>query len=136
MSPLIRAVIDTQALRANLRRLRTLALTAHVTAVVKANAYGHGLVPTALALDAADSFGVARIEEGIALRGHCIFWGVPNHVQPWLKEMNDDDFKATVFARGQTIGSVLRLPWSCHDQDGVTTKSPGRMVTRSPSIAV
>lgn len=68
MSPLIRAVIDTQALRANLRRLRTLALTAHVTAVVKANAYGHGLVPTALALDAADSFGVARIEEGIALR--------------------------------------------------------------------
>jgi alanine racemase len=37
-------------------------------AVVKANAYGHGLVPTALALSDADSFAVARLEEGIALR--------------------------------------------------------------------
>src|SRR5258706_360884 len=31
-------------------------------AVVKANAYGHGLVPTALALADADAFAVARLE--------------------------------------------------------------------------
>jgi alanine racemase len=68
VSRLIRAVIDTQALRSNLTTLRRLAPLARVTAVVKANAYGHGLVPTALALAAADSFGVARIEEGMALR--------------------------------------------------------------------
>src|SRR5688500_5619556 len=37
-------------------------------AVVKANAYGHGLVSTALALADADSFAVARLEEGLALR--------------------------------------------------------------------
>src|SRR5262245_6111050 len=37
-------------------------------AVVKANAYGHGLVPTALALADADAFAVARLEEAIALR--------------------------------------------------------------------
>src|SRR5881394_4111099 len=37
-------------------------------AVVKANAYGHGLVNTALALADADSFAVARLEEAIALR--------------------------------------------------------------------
>src|SRR3954471_12403359 len=37
-------------------------------AVVKANAYGHGLVSTALALADADSFAVARLDEGIALR--------------------------------------------------------------------
>ena len=37
-------------------------------AVVKANAYGHGLVPTALALAGADAFAVARLEEGLALR--------------------------------------------------------------------
>ena len=37
-------------------------------AVVKANAYGHGLVSTALALADADSFAVARLEEGMALR--------------------------------------------------------------------
>jgi alanine racemase len=38
-------------------------------AVVKANAYGHGLVPTALCLDDADAFAVARLEEALALRG-------------------------------------------------------------------
>src|ERR1035441_3981057 len=38
-------------------------------------------------------------KEGIALRGHCIFWGVPNHVQPWLKEMNDEDVKPTPVGR-------------------------------------
>ena len=37
-------------------------------AVVKANAYGHGLVLTALALEEADAFAVARLEEGLALR--------------------------------------------------------------------
>src|SRR5262245_37421040 len=37
-------------------------------AVIKANAYGHGLVSTALALADADSFAVARLEEGLALR--------------------------------------------------------------------
>lgn len=37
-------------------------------AVIKANAYGHGLVTVAEALSAADAFAVARVEEGIALR--------------------------------------------------------------------
>jgi alanine racemase len=65
---LIRAVVDTRALRANLATLRQRAPGSRVMAVVKANAYGHGLVPTALALSDADSFAVARLEEGIALR--------------------------------------------------------------------
>jgi alanine racemase len=65
---LIRAVIDREALRANLRLLRARADGARVMAVVKANAYGHGLVPTALALPEADAFAVARLEEGVALR--------------------------------------------------------------------
>ena len=37
-------------------------------AMVKANAYGHGLVPVAQALDSADSLAVARISEATALR--------------------------------------------------------------------
>lgn len=37
-------------------------------AIIKANAYGHGLVATAHALASADAFGVARLEEGLALR--------------------------------------------------------------------
>ena len=68
MSRLIRAVIDTHALRHNLSIIRARAGSARVLAVVKANAYGHGLVPTALALGEADAFAVARLEEGLALR--------------------------------------------------------------------
>jgi len=39
-----------------------------VLAVIKANAYGHGLLTVAEALEAADGFAVARIEEALALR--------------------------------------------------------------------
>jgi alanine racemase len=65
---LIRAVIDARALRNNLAVVRSRAPGARVMAVVKANAYGHGLVPTALALADADAFAVARLDEGLALR--------------------------------------------------------------------
>jgi alanine racemase len=68
VSGLIRALIDTQALRHNLSVIRAHAGRARVIAVVKANAYGHGLVSTALALPDADAFAVARLEEGLALR--------------------------------------------------------------------
>jgi alanine racemase len=68
VSELIRAVIDTGALRSNLERIKSAACGSRVMAVVKANAYGHGLVPTAVALQQADAFAVARLEEGIALR--------------------------------------------------------------------
>ena len=70
MSRLIRAVIDTGALRHNLQTIRARAGGARILAVVKANAYGHGLVQTALALAQADGFAVARLEEGITLREH------------------------------------------------------------------
>ncbi|MEZ5459796.1 MAG: alanine racemase [Steroidobacteraceae bacterium] len=62
-----RARVGAAALRHNLRRVRA-AAPARVVAVVKANAYGHGLVPTALALPDADAFAVARLEEGLQLR--------------------------------------------------------------------
>jgi len=68
VSLLIRAVIETRALRHNLNTIRERARRARVMAVVKANAYGHGLVPTALSLADADAFAVARLEEGLALR--------------------------------------------------------------------
>lgn len=61
------ALINLNALRNNLTQLRQMAPNAKVLAVVKANAYGHGLVPIAHAIDA-DAFGVARIEEALSLR--------------------------------------------------------------------
>ncbi len=63
------AVIDRQALRHNAQQVRRLAPHSHIVAIVKANAYGHGLTATALALlDDADCFGVARLSEALVLR--------------------------------------------------------------------
>ncbi len=63
--------IDLDALRGNLAALRALAGDGvPVHAVVKADAYGHGAVPVALALEAAgaDGFCVAAMDEALALR--------------------------------------------------------------------
>ena len=65
---LIRARIDSAALRSNLQVIRSCAPGRRVMAVVKANAYGHGLTGTALALADADAFAVARLEEAMVLR--------------------------------------------------------------------
>lgn len=63
-----RVVIDLNAARANLRHVRRLAPHSRVMAVIKADAYGHGLTRMARAFGEADAFGVACIEEAIALR--------------------------------------------------------------------
>jgi alanine racemase len=68
VTPMVSAAIDTDALRHNLQVIRRLAPQSRVMAVIKANAYGHGLIAAARALDAADAFAVARIDEGLALR--------------------------------------------------------------------
>jgi alanine racemase len=67
------ATIHLGALRHNLARLKALAAPAKVMAVVKADAYGHGLERVARALAAdADMFAVAAIGDGLRLRaaGH------------------------------------------------------------------
>lgn len=68
MTALCRATVDTRALNHNLTRIKQLSGGARVLAVIKANAYGHGLVPVARALEGADALAVARIEEAVALR--------------------------------------------------------------------
>ena len=62
------AAVDRAALRHNLQVVRSTAPKSRVLAVVKANAYGHGLVQVAQTLISADGFGVARLREAIALR--------------------------------------------------------------------
>jgi alanine racemase len=61
--------VDLEALGHNLRALRAHA-GVPVMAVVKANAYGHGLVPVARHLQSlgVEQLGVAFLEEGVALR--------------------------------------------------------------------
>jgi alanine racemase len=65
---MVSVTIDTGALRHNLQVIRRLAPKSRVMAVIKANAYGHGLVTAARALDSADAFGVARLGEALNLR--------------------------------------------------------------------
>jgi alanine racemase len=63
------AEIDLTALRHNAAIVRERIGPAELLAVVKANAYGHGMVGVAEALaEAAQSFGVANLEEAITLR--------------------------------------------------------------------
>jgi alanine racemase len=64
------ARIDLGAVRANVAALRERAGGAEVMAVVKADAYGHGLLPCARAAVAggASWLGVALVEEALALR--------------------------------------------------------------------
>ena len=62
-------VINLAALRHNLSRVRQLAPRSRIMAVVKADAYGHGLARVTRALSDADAFGVACLEEAEEVRG-------------------------------------------------------------------
>jgi alanine racemase len=63
------AEIDRSALRHNARLVRERIGSAEILAVVKANAYGHGMISVAEALAReVQLFGVANFEEAIALR--------------------------------------------------------------------
>ena len=64
----LRARIHVDALAHNLARVRALAPASRVLAVVKADAYGHGLEAAARALADADGFGVLSLEEAGILR--------------------------------------------------------------------
>lgn len=63
-----KAIIDLQAIRHNLAVVKQLAPNTKVMAVVKADAYGHGIVQVASALSAADAIAVACMDEAIKLR--------------------------------------------------------------------
>ncbi len=63
-----KAVIDLSACRHNLSVAKQAAPDSKCIAIIKANAYGHGMVQIAKSLTDADAFGVARIEEAVTLR--------------------------------------------------------------------
>jgi alanine racemase len=70
MSSLVWVELERSAPDHNLRELRRCAAPGvKMCAVVKSNAYGHGVVPMVRLLDSADWFGVNSLEEGLELRG-------------------------------------------------------------------
>ncbi|MAT38142.1 MAG: alanine racemase [Ectothiorhodospiraceae bacterium] len=62
--------VDLKAMEHNVRQVRSRSGSARIMAIVKANAYGHGLLRTSQELlrMGVDELGVAFLEEGIALR--------------------------------------------------------------------
>ncbi len=62
------ARISLQALRHNLQQVGELAPAARIMSVIKANAYGHGMVEAAQALADSDSYAVATVYEAVTLR--------------------------------------------------------------------
>jgi GH35 family endo-1,4-beta-xylanase len=54
-------------------------------------------------------------QQGIPLRGHCIFWGVPDRVQNWLKELPDDQMRMAMEQRARSIGARYRGRFAEYD---------------------
>ena len=100
------ALVDLDAIAANVGRLRAAAGDAAVMAVVKADGYGHGMVPVARAAlrGGADWLGVAQLGEALALRTA----GVDARVLAWLT-VPGDRFAEAVAAR---IDVGLAAPWT------------------------
>ena len=86
------AIIDLDRITANVKHLKALA-GVDLMAVVKADAYGHGLIPVARAALAggATSLGVALLEEAITLREA----GITAPILAWLVPPGSD-YKAAV----------------------------------------
>lgn len=89
------AIIDLDAVRANVAHLIDVCATPHAMAIVKADGYGHGAEHIArAALDGgADWLGVADIDEAIQLRDA----GIDAPILAWLHEP-DRDFRTAVAA--------------------------------------
>jgi len=85
------AIVDLSAIKHNVEVLKKTAGT-KLLAVVKADAYGHGLIPVAKAAVSAgaDYLGVALLEEAIALREA----GIQTPILAWLVQPGSDFKKA------------------------------------------
>ncbi len=54
-------------------------------------------------------------QHDIPLRGHNVFWGIPNRVQPWLKTMGDEELHATLRARALDVARRYRGRFAEYD---------------------
>lgn len=101
-----RIVVDLDAIAGNTRVMRERATGAAVLAVVKADAYGHGLVPSARAALAGGAtwLGTAQLAEALTLRSA----GVGGRVLTWLHAPGAD-FAAALIG-GIDVG--VSAPWA------------------------
>lgn len=88
-------IIDLDAIAKNLQTMRAKTNGALALAVVKADAYGHGMIPVAQKLEAAgaDYLGVADVNEALELRAA----GIDLPILAWLHSA-DEDFVRSIDA--------------------------------------
>lgn len=100
------AVVDLRAVEANVRVLAAHARGAEVLAVVKADGYGHGLLPVARAArrGGATWLGTAVLAEALALRAG----GIPGRLLSWL-HVPGTDFAAAIAA---DVDVTVSAPWA------------------------
>ncbi|ALE92935.1 alanine racemase [Arthrobacter alpinus] len=100
VSPERQAIIDLSAISKNITALRDIAAPAKLMAVVKADAYGHGVVPVARTAVAAGAqwLGTAHVSEALTLREA----GLHVPVLAWLHTPSTDFFAAV--AQGIDLG--------------------------------
>jgi alanine racemase len=100
------ALVDLNAIKANVEALKKSSGT-NLLAVVKADAYGHGLVPVAKAsLDAGATYlGVALLEEAIALREA----GITAPILAWLVQPGSDFTEAVEQGIDIAVASLAAL---------------------------
>jgi alanine racemase len=110
----ILATIDLAALAHNLAVVKRHAPAARVLAVVKANAYGHGLARAARALGAADGFGLVELDSAVRLREA----GYTQRIL--LLEGAFEPSEMPVLAR-HALATVVH----CHEQVAMLKDAPG-----------
>lgn len=114
------AEINLKAISKNLNLIKN-KTTAQVLAVVKADAYGHGLIAIAKAAEEAgvDWFGTALLEESVALRNS----GIKKPVLAWLTP-SGEDFKTAINLNIDLSISSLELLNEISDAGKAVNKVP------------
>ncbi len=123
VGPFREVVIDLPALRANVSHLRSQMGVAHTMVVVKANAYGHGMVRCARAAleGGADWLGVADITEALELRAA----GITAPILAWLHAAAEDFVSAV--AADITLGITSAAKLEAVALAGAGSSAPARV---------
>jgi len=106
----IQATIHAAALAHNVQRVRQAAGGSKVWAVVKANAYGHGIARVFSALSAADGFALLDLHEAVLLRE--LGWNKPILLLEGVFAPEDLDVCAA-HDLWHTVHSAQQLAWLC-----------------------
>lgn len=107
VSPHAEIVVDLDAIRHNVRRLRELVPDAALMVVVKADGYGHGMLEVAAAAreEGAEWLGVATHEEALALRAA----GDTGRVLCWLAAPGQDYARSVAAGIDVSVYTVDQL---------------------------